>query len=86
MEPLRLYWRPGTASMAPHAAIAEIGVEYELVRIERDEAQTDSGYLALNPLGVVPTLIDGDLVAYGRPSERRLRRELDRRYAARPIA
>ena len=48
--------------MAPHAALAEIGVEYELVRIERDEAQTDSGYLALNPLGVVPTLIDGDLV------------------------
>jgi glutathione S-transferase len=48
--------------MAPHAALAEIGVDYELVRIERDEAQADSGYLALNPLGVVPTLIDGDLV------------------------
>jgi glutathione S-transferase len=48
--------------MAPHAALAEIGLEYELVRIERDEAQTDAAYLALNPLGVVPTLIDGDLV------------------------
>ncbi len=48
--------------MAPHAALAEIGIEYELVRIERDEAQTDAGYLALNPLGVVPTLVDGDLV------------------------
>ena len=48
--------------MAPHAALAEIGLEYELVRIERDEAQTDATYLALNPLGVVPTLIDGDLV------------------------
>ena len=48
--------------MAPHAALAEIGVEYELVRIERDEAQTDPAYLALNPLGVVPTLVDGDLV------------------------
>ena len=62
MEPLRLYWRPGTASMAPHAVLAEIGVEYELVRIEREEAQTDAAYLALNPLGVVPTLVDGDLV------------------------
>jgi len=62
VEPLRLYWRPGTASMAPHAALAELGVPYELVRIERDEAQTDPGYLALNPLGVVPTLVDGDLV------------------------
>jgi glutathione S-transferase len=48
--------------MAPHAALAEIGVEYELLRIERDEAQTDPGYLALNPLGAVPTLLDGDLV------------------------
>ncbi len=62
MEPLRLYWRPGAASMAPHAALAEIGVEYELVRIERDAAQSDAGYRALNPLGVVPTLVDGDFV------------------------
>src|SRR5262245_58349519 len=58
----RLYWRPGTASMAPHAALAEIGAEYELVRIERDEAQADADYRALNPLGVVPTLVDADLV------------------------
>ena len=62
MEPLRLYWRPGSAAMAPHAALAEIGVAYELVRVERDEAQSDPGYLALNPLGVVPTLVDGDVV------------------------
>src|SRR6478735_8123107 len=48
--------------MAPHAALAEIGVEYELVRIERDAAQSDAGYRALNPLGVVPTLVDGDFV------------------------
>ena len=62
MEPLRLYWRPGAASMAPHAALAEIGVDYELVLLERDEAQNDPAYRALNPLGVVPTLVDGDLV------------------------
>jgi glutathione S-transferase len=61
-EPLRLYWRPGSSSAAPHAALAEIGVAYELVRVERDEAQTDPAYLALNPLGVVPTLADGDTV------------------------
>ena len=62
MRSLRLYWRPGTASMAPHAALAEIGVEYDLVLTERDEAQSDAGYRELNPLGVVPTLVDGDLV------------------------
>jgi glutathione S-transferase len=48
--------------MAPHAALAEIGVAYELVRVERDDAQTDPSYLALNPLGVVPTLVDGEVV------------------------
>jgi glutathione S-transferase len=48
--------------MAPHAALAEIGVDYELVAIERDEAQSSAEYRALNPLGVVPTLVDGELV------------------------
>ena len=55
-----LYWRPGAASMAPHAALAEIGADYRLVEISREEAQTDPGYRALNPLGVVPTLVDED--------------------------
>src|SRR5947209_13105960 len=44
--------------MAPHAALAEIGVDYRLVEIGRDEAQSDERYRALNPLGVVPTLLD----------------------------
>jgi glutathione S-transferase len=48
--------------MAPHAALAEIGADYELVRIEREDAQSSAEYRALNPLGVVPTLVDGDLV------------------------
>jgi glutathione S-transferase len=55
---LVLYWRPGTASMAPHAALAEAGAEYRLVEIDREEAQSDESYRALNPLGVVPTLVD----------------------------
>ena len=62
MEPLILYWRPGTAAMAPHAALGEIGVAYRLVEIDRETAQTDPAYRALNPLGVVPTLVDGDVV------------------------
>lgn len=57
-----LYWRPGSAAMAPHAALAEIGVDYELVEIDRETAQSDPAYRALNPLGVVPTLVDGELV------------------------
>ncbi len=44
--------------MAPHAALAEIGADYRLIEIGRDEAQEDAGYRELNPLGVVPTLLD----------------------------
>jgi glutathione S-transferase len=44
--------------MAPHAALAEIGADYRLVEIGREEAQSDENYRALNPLGVVPTLLD----------------------------
>jgi glutathione S-transferase len=49
--------------MAPHAARAEIGVEYELVLVELDaDERVPAAYLALNPWGRVPTLEDGDLV------------------------
>jgi glutathione S-transferase len=57
---LRLHYRPGTASMAPHAALAEIGVQYELVAVDAGTSSAD--YLALNPSGRVPTLEDGELV------------------------
>jgi glutathione S-transferase len=63
MGAMRLHWRPGTAAMAPHAALAEIGVDYELALVERDESgQSAPEYMALNPSGRVPTLEDGDLV------------------------
>ena len=60
---MRLHWIPGSAAMAPHAALAEIGVPYELALVERDErGQSPPAYLALNPSGRVPTLEDDGLV------------------------
>ncbi len=60
---MRLHYLPGTAAMAPHATLAEIGVPYELVRVERDRhGRSSDAYLALNPWGKIPTLEDGDLV------------------------
>lgn len=59
---MRLHYLPGTAAMAPHAVLAEIGAPYELVRVERDsERRSTPAYLALNPWGTIPTLEDGDL-------------------------
>lgn len=60
---LNLHYIPGTAAMAPHAALAEAGAEYTLALVEQDAAgQRPSAYLALNAWGQVPTLEDGDFV------------------------
>jgi glutathione S-transferase len=60
---LTLHYIPGTASMAPHAALAEAGTEYTLVRVASDESEARApAYFGLNPWGQVPTLVDGDLV------------------------
>lgn len=49
--------------MAPHAALAEIGVDYELVLVDPDDDRgVPPAYLALNPWGTVPTLEHGSLV------------------------
>ncbi|MFN0153970.1 MAG: glutathione S-transferase family protein [Gaiella sp.] len=57
---LRLHYRSGSAAMAPHAALAEIGVPFELSPVER--GNPSAAYLRLNPAGRVPTLEDGELV------------------------
>jgi glutathione S-transferase len=60
---LRLHFIPGTAAMAPHAALAEAGASYALARVAADEyAPRPPEYLRLNPWGQIPTLEDGDLV------------------------
>ncbi|WP_431634168.1 glutathione S-transferase family protein [Dyella sp. KULCS107] len=56
-----LYYSPGTASMVVHMALIEAGAPHELKLVDIEQgAQRDPAYLALNPRGVVPTLvIDG---------------------------
>ncbi|CAO3448709.1 glutathione S-transferase family protein [Azospirillum largimobile] len=60
-----LYGMPSTAAMAPHILLREIGRPFDLVLLDRDKGEHKSAaYLALNPHGRVPTLVDGDLVLY----------------------
>jgi glutathione S-transferase len=62
-ELIRLHYAPGSSALAPHATLAEIGVPYELVPVERGGPdQWSAAYRALNPWGKVPTLEDGDFV------------------------
>lgn len=59
----KLFYYPSNASFAPHILLEEIGCPYELVLVDRDaNAHKSLEYLKLNPSGVIPTLIDGDLV------------------------
>ena len=54
-----LYYAPGTAAMAPHAALEEIGADYTLVPTEiAVDKPRDPEFLKLNPNGWVPVLID----------------------------
>ena len=62
----KLYFAPGSAAMAPHAMLEEIGAPFELIRVDTANGQQRSAdYLKLNPHARVPTLIyDGDRVMY----------------------
>ena len=59
-----LYGSVSTASLVVHWLLIELGIEHELVLLDFDRREHKSAqYLALNPAGVVPTLmIDGQVL------------------------
>lgn len=62
---MRLHHDPGTAAMVPHILLEEIGAPYERVPVSRAaNAHKQPEYLRLNPNGLIPVLVDGDLVLY----------------------
>lgn len=61
----QLHYYPGNASMAPHMLLEEIGAPFELVLVDREhDAHKSATYLQLNPNGLIPVFVDGDLVLY----------------------
>lgn len=62
---IQLHFSPSTASMASHILLEELGVPYERVTVDRDNnGHKSPAYLRLNPNGLIPVLVDGDLVLY----------------------
>ena len=62
---LQLHYHPGNASMAPHLLLEELGIPFELKLVDRArQAHKAPEYLKLNPNGLIPVLIDGELVLY----------------------
>jgi glutathione S-transferase len=62
---IELCYLPGGASMAPHIVLEESGLPFELRRIDKEAGElASSAYRKLNPNGLVPVLVDGDIVLY----------------------
>ncbi|WP_437849559.1 glutathione S-transferase family protein [Sorangium sp. So ce363] len=62
---IQLYYYPGNANLAPHLLLQEAGCDFELVLVDRDRReQKSANYLRLNPNGVIPTLVCGELVLF----------------------
>ncbi|SFB87328.1 glutathione S-transferase [Polaromonas sp. OV174] len=62
---IQLHYAPSTASMAPHILLEELGLPFEKVLVDTAQgAHRTPAYRQLNPNGLVPTLVDGELVLY----------------------
>lgn len=61
----KLFYYPRNASWAPHLVLAEMGLNFELVLVDRkSNEQKSSEYLLLNPSGRIPTLSDKNTVIF----------------------
>lgn len=63
MKPIVLYYNPRSRARTVHWMLEELGVPYrlELLDFEKREHKTEQ-YLAMNPMGKVPTIVDNDVV------------------------
>ena len=62
---MKLYHAPQSRSVRPRWLLEEIGVPYDLVRMNLQAGDTKRPeYLKINPNGAVPALQDGDLCLF----------------------
>lgn len=66
---MKLYIRRAACSLSPHIVGRELGLDVEIVHVERATHRTSDGqdFLAINPNGYVPVLVldDGEIIVEG---------------------
>jgi glutathione S-transferase len=69
MSSMKLYYFPGACSLAPHIVLEEVGVRFELSRVDlAANEQNSPAYLRVNPKARVPALTDGDFTLTEAPA------------------
>ncbi|RYZ40898.1 MAG: glutathione S-transferase family protein [Myxococcaceae bacterium] len=62
---MKLYFSPRTRATRHRWLLEELEVPYELVRLDLSKQENRTpAYLALNPFGEVPVLVDGDVTLF----------------------
>jgi glutathione S-transferase len=62
---IQLHYFPGNASLFPHMMLREAGADFELKLVDRAvNAQKSAAYLQLNPNGLIPVMVDGEVAIY----------------------
>jgi glutathione S-transferase len=59
---MKLYFSPGACSLSPHIVLRELGLPFDLVKVDMSSKKTSDGddFASINPKGYVPALKTDD--------------------------